>query len=70
MIASCRFLGISDVVTAYFIGVLTLSFSIVIARWLKKELEVEKLPKYTTVVIFIILSVITLWSMKSIGMWV
>lgn len=68
-ISSCRFLGIPDIITAYFIGIFTLSISIVTLKWVKKKLFIEHAPNYYIVIILFIYSTITLWIMNQIGMW-
>ena len=69
VIISCRFLGIPDVVTAHFIGVLTAFLSIITVSWLKKRVGREDTPKFILLLTVILLSAITLYSMRLIGMW-
>lgn len=69
VIASCRFFGIPDVITAYLIGILTLSVTIVTIQWMKAYFKVEKAPKYTLLLILVLYSTITIIAMEAIGMW-
>lgn len=69
VIVGFRFLGVPDIITAYLIGIFTLSIGIVTLKYVKKKLFIEHAPKYYILIILFIYSTITLWGMKSIGMW-
>ena len=69
VIASCRFLGVPDPVTSYFIGVITLSLAIITLKWLKDKLLLDKTPKGSLLFILAVYSVITLISMRMLGMF-
>lgn len=68
IICGCRFFGIPDPVTTYFIGIITLSLAIVTLRYIKTKLLLNKAPKGSLVFITTIYSVLTLVVMKYIGM--
>lgn len=68
-IASCRFFGIPDPVTTYFIGVITLSLAIVTLRWLKSKLLLDKTPRGTLLFILGVYTTITFVTMRIIGMF-
>lgn len=68
IIASCRFLGVPDPITSFFLGILTLTFAIVTLKWLESKLLLNKTPKGALIIILTIYSVITIFSMQLIGM--
>ena len=68
VIASCRFLGVPDTITAYFIGIITLSFALITVKWLKGYFKMEKAPKYTLLLILLLYTTLTLLAMDYIGM--
>lgn len=69
VIASCRFFGIPDPVTSFFLGIITLSLAIVTLQWVKSKLLLTKSPKGSLIFITAIYSVITLITMRLIGMF-
>ena len=69
IICGCRFFGIPDPVTTYFIGMITLSLSIITLRYLKSKLLLNKAPKGSLVFITAIYSVLSICAMKYIGMF-
>ena len=69
IIVSCRYFGVPDVITSYLLGVLVLSMSILTNRYIKSKLLLEKTLKYSLVVVLSIYTIITLGSMKLLGMW-
>lgn len=67
-IASCRFLGLPDSVTAFFLGIITLSLAIVTLHWIKSKYSLEKAPKGLLLFITAMYSISTLLAMKIVGM--
>ena len=70
LIFSCRFFGIPDPVTTFFLGILTLSLASVTLRYIKDKLLVDKYtPRGSLLFITAIYSVITLAFMRMLGMF-
>ena len=70
VIASCRFLGVPDVITAFLIGIITLSLAMVTLKYLKRKLMVEtSAPKGSLLFILAVYSVVTIAAMKYLGMF-
>ena len=69
IIASCRFLGFPDAITAFLLGILTLSLAIVTLRWLKEKLLLEKTYRGSLVFILAVYSTLTILAMRLVGMF-
>ena len=69
IIASCRFFGVPDVVTAVFLGVLLSQFANITLRYLKEKLLLEKTIKGSLIFILGVYIVLTLLAMRLIGMF-
>ena len=69
IIASCRFFGVPDVVTAVFLGVLLSQFANITLRYLKEKLLLEKTYRGSLVFITAVYSTLTLLAMRLVGMF-
>lgn len=70
VIAFCRFLGVPDPVTSFFLGIIALSLAMVTLRWLKDKLLINKAaPKGSLLFITAAYSVLTLIAMRLVGMF-
>ena len=64
VITACRFFGVPDVVTAFFIGLITVHLAMLTHRWIKNKGYVSNY--YYVLLIFV---VVTLYSLYVVGMW-
>ena len=69
VIMSCRFFGIPDVITTFFLGIATLSLAIVTLRWLKGMLLLDDAPRGSLLIITAAFSALALLSMWLVGMF-
>lgn len=69
VIASCRFFGLPDVVTAVFLGVLLSQFANITLRYLKEKLLLDKTIKGSLMFILGVYIVLTLLAMRLVGMF-
>ena len=64
VITVCRFFGVPDVVTSFFIGLLTVHLAMLTHRWIKKKGHVSNY--YVVLSLF---TVVTLYGLHVVGMW-
>ena len=64
VITACRFFGVPDVVTSFLIGVLTVHLAMLTHHWIK-----NRQYKSNYYVIVLLFTVVTLYTLKVVGMW-